>query len=139
MKLNEEVDAITTLGLSVQQVLVLPRLFALVVSMPLLVFIGDLIGILGGMIVADSFLGISHATFIERLKTALPPRHFVTGMIKAPVFAAVIAMIGCRRGLATEMNARSVGMSTTATVVESIVLVIILNAVFAVIFAQIGV
>jgi phospholipid/cholesterol/gamma-HCH transport system permease protein len=139
MKLNEEVDAITTLGLSVQQVLVIPRLIALVLSMPLLVFVGDIVGIFGGLITAQAYLGLSYTTFIERLQTALPVKHVIVGLIKAPFFAAVIAIIGCRRGLATEMNARAVGLSTTATVVESIVLVILLNAAFAVIFANAGI
>lgn len=139
MRLNEEVDAITSMGLSVQQVLVLPRVFALILSMPLLVFIGDMAGIFGGLVIAESYLGLSYTTFIERLQISLPIKHFVVGMIKAPVFASIIAIIGCRRGLNTEMNARSVGLSTTATVVESIVLVILLNAAFAVIFANLGI
>ena len=139
MRLNEEVDAITVLGLSPMHVLVVPRLIALVLSMPLLVFIGDLVGIAGGMLICQQYLSISFTTFIDRLQTALPIKHFIVGMIKAPVFAAVIALIGCRRGLTTEMNARSVGLSTTATVVESIVLVILINAAFAVIFSDIGI
>lgn len=139
MRLNEEVDAITSIGLSPMHVLVIPRVVALVLSMPLLVFLGDIVGIAGGMIIVEAHLGLSYTTFIERLHTALPVKHFVVGMVKAPVFAAVIALIGCRRGLSTEMNARSVGISTTATVVESIVLVIILNAFFAVVFAELGI
>jgi phospholipid/cholesterol/gamma-HCH transport system permease protein len=139
MKLNEEIDALTTLGLSPIQVLVIPRILALIVAMPLLTFLGDVVGILGGMVIAHSHLGITSQTFIERLSTVLPPRHITTGLIKAPVFAAFIAIIGCRMGLTVENNARAVGLSTTATVVQSIVSVILLNAAFAVIFQQLGV
>lgn len=139
MRLNEEVDAMTALGLSPMHVLVMPRVLALIITMPLLVFLGDMVGIFGGMVIADTYLGISFTTFLERLNVALPVRSFVVGMVKAPIFAAVIAMIGCRRGLNTETNARAVGLSTTATVVESIVLVILINAGFAVFFQKLGI
>jgi phospholipid/cholesterol/gamma-HCH transport system permease protein len=136
MKLNEEVDALTTFGLSPMRVLVLPRVFALMIAMPLLVFVGDVMGILGSMVIADLRLDITGVTFLERLHTVLPVRSFLVGLIKAPVFAAVIAVIGCRMGLAVENNARSVGLNTTATVVRSIVAVILLNAAFAIIFVE---
>jgi len=139
MKLNEEVDALVTLGLSPMHVLVLPRVLALMLALPLLVFVGDVVGIFGGMVIADSYLGITTTTFLDRLQVALPVRSFLVGLIKAPVFAFFIALIGCRRGLAVEGNARSLGLATTATVVESIVLVILLNACFAVIFAELGI
>lgn len=139
MKLNEEVDALVTLGLSPMQVLVLPRIFALVVSMPLLVFVGDVVGILGGIFIADVQLGITGATFIERLHTVLPLRSFFVGLVKAPVFAMFIAVIACRMGFCVENNARSVGLNTTSTVVQSLVSVIILNAIFAVVFVELGI
>ncbi len=139
MKLNEELDALKTLGLSPMRILVLPRFFALVLAMPLLVFVGDVVGILGGMVVADLKLGITMPTFIERLQVVLPPRSIFVGLIKAPVFAAFIAVIGCRMGLTVENNARSVGIHTTSTVVQSIVCVILLNAAFAVIFVELGI
>ncbi len=139
MKLNEEIDAMETLGLSPMQVLVLPRLLALIVAMPLLVFLGDIAGIIGGMLIADQRLGITGLTFVERLHTVLPTKSFIVGMIKAPVFAIFIAVIGCRMGLAVENNARSIGTNTTSTVVQSIVSVIILNAIFAVVFAELGI
>jgi phospholipid/cholesterol/gamma-HCH transport system permease protein len=139
MRLNEEIDAMTTIGLSPMQVLVLPRLLALIIAMPLLVFVGDVIGIIGGMLIAEIRLDITGTTFIERLRTVLPLRSVLVGIIKAPVFAAFIAVIGCRMGLNVEKNARSVGLSTTSTVVQSIVSVIILNAIFAVIFVELGI
>ena len=139
MKLNEELDAMVTLGLSPMQVLVLPRLLALVITLPLLVFIGDLVGIFGGMIIARTYLEITAITFISRLQEAVSLQTFLVGIAKAPVFAAFIAIIGCRMGLNVENNARSVGMHTTSTVVQSIVSVILLDAVFAILCVQLGI
>ena len=138
MKINEEVDALTILGLSPFQVLIVPRLVALVLAMPLLVFVGDLVGIFGGMLVADFRLGIGFPMFIERLGNMVAVRHLYIGLIKAPVFAAFIAIIGCNMGLAVESNARSIGNNTTSTVVQSIVAVILLNAGFAIMLVQLG-
>ncbi|MCO6432008.1 MAG: ABC transporter permease [Deltaproteobacteria bacterium] len=139
MKLNEEIDAITTIGLSPQQVLVLPRLFALMIAMPLLVFVGDVAGTLGSMLIAKTSLGITPTTYLDRLQAVLPVRSFMVGLVKAPVFAAFIAVIGCKMGMSVENNARSVGLHTTSTVVQSIVAVILLNAAFAVIFVELGI
>ncbi|MCC6953639.1 MAG: ABC transporter permease, partial [Deltaproteobacteria bacterium] len=116
MKLNEEVEALVTLGLSPMHVLVLPRIAALIVALPILVFVGDFVGIAGGMMIAENKLGVSSATFLERLQVAVPIRHFILGAIKAPVFAIFIAIIGCQMGLRTENNARSIGLATTSTV-----------------------
>lgn len=138
MKINEEVDALTILGLSPFQVLIIPRLAALVIAMPLLAFVGDVVGVFGAMIIAETRLGISMPMFAERLGTMVAVRHLYIGLIKAPVFAAFIAIIGCNMGLAVENNARSVGSNTTATVVQSIVAVILLNAAFAVMFVKMG-
>lgn len=139
MKLNEEVDAIATLGLSPVRVLVMPRLLALIFVMPILVFVGDIAGILGGMLIADLRLGVTGATFVDRLRIALTMTHVFAGLAKAPFFAFFIATIGCRMGLEVENNARSVGLNTTATVVRSIVVVILLNAAFAVIYSELGI
>ncbi|MFN8390062.1 MAG: MlaE family lipid ABC transporter permease subunit [Bdellovibrionota bacterium] len=136
MKLNEEVDAMITLGLSPMSVLVVPRVFALMLAMPLLVFVGDLMGIIGSMVIADLRLDITGVTFLQRLQAVLPVRSFFVGLFKAPVFALFIGVIGCRMGFAVENNARSVGLNTTSTVVRSIVAVILLNAAFAVIFQE---
>ncbi len=134
MKLTEEIDAIRTLGLSAEQVLIVPRLLALVVALPLLVFVGDLAGLSGAMLIAQSMLDITPATFIERLHRSLAPRHYLIGLAKAPVFALAIAVIGCRMGLSVERDTRSIGLNTTATVVQCIVTVIVLDAIFAVLF-----
>ncbi len=139
MKLNEELDAMVTLGLSPMQVLVLPRVLALVIALPLLVFIGDLVGIFGGMVIAKTYLDITTTTFITRLQEVVSLKTFLVGIAKAPVFAAFIAMIGCRMGLNVENNASSVGMHTTSTVVQSIVSVILLDALFAIICVHLGI
>lgn len=138
MKVAEEVDAISTLGLSPIQVLVIPRLLALMVALPLLVFVGDLAGIAGGMVVGAWQLDITPAVFADRLHGVLELRHFVIGIAKAPVFAAFIAIIACRMGMTAARDARSVGDNTTSTVVQSIVWVIVLDAIFAIVFQQLG-
>jgi phospholipid/cholesterol/gamma-HCH transport system permease protein len=132
MKVQEETDAIRTLGLSPIQVLVVPRLAAIMLGLPFLVFIGDLAGIGGGMLIGALQLDISPSAFMGRLRTTLPLSALVIGMAKAPVFAAFIAMIACRMGMTVERDARSVGEHTTSTVVQSIVWVIVLDAIFAV-------
>lgn len=138
MKLNHEIDAIKVLGLSPFAVLILPRILALVIAMPLLVFIGDLAGVFGGLFVADVYLGITPTTFFERLQRTLALKHVNIGLVKAPVFALVIAVIGCRFGFDTASDARSVGLSTTASVVYSVVAIIILDAAFAIFFQEMG-
>lgn len=136
MKVEEEIDAISTLGLSPMQVLVLPRLVALLLGLPLLVFVGDLAGIAGGMVIGAWQLDIPPTVFLDRVHGVLEMRHFVVGVAKAPVFAAFIALIACRMGMAVARDARSVGQNTTSTVVQCIVWVIILDAVFAVLFQR---
>jgi phospholipid/cholesterol/gamma-HCH transport system permease protein len=138
MKLTEETDAIRTLGLSAEQVLVVPRILALMISLPLLVFIGDIAGISGAMVIAQSMLDINPHAFIERLHAALDPRHFVIGLAKAPFFALVIAVIGCRMGMDVERDTRSIGINTTSTVVQGIVAVIVLDSIFAILCQAMG-
>lgn len=132
MKVQEETDAISTLGLSPIQVLVIPRLVAIVVGLPLLVFVGDLAGVGGGVLIGALQLGISPQSFVARLHAVLPLSALVIGIAKAPAFAAFIAMIACRMGMSVARDARSVGEHTTSTVVQSIVWVIVLDAIFAV-------
>lgn len=139
MKINEEVDALSVLGLSPVRVLVVPRALALMLAMPLLVFVGDILGVLGSMVIADLRLGVTGITFLERLRQVLTIRSFSVGLMKAPVFAFFIAIIGCQMGLNVEGNARSLGTGTTATVVRSIVAVILLNAGFAILFSELGI
>ena len=139
MKLTEETDAIRTLGLSPMDVLVLPRVIALMVAMPLLVFVGDLMSLSGAVLVADSMLDVTPTTFIARLRDGLDISHALVGLVKAPVFALVIALIGCRMGMSVDRDTRAVGMATTSTVVQSIVSVILLDAAFAVFFQELGI
>jgi len=139
MNLTEEIDAIRTLGLSVEQVLLVPRVLALVLAMPLLVFVGDVVGLLGAMTIADHMLDIAPGQFLERLRYALLPRHLLIGLVKAPVFAFAIALIGCRMGMTVSRDARSIGRHTTSTVVQAIVVVIVLDALFAVLLQALGV
>jgi len=134
MKVEEEIDAISTLGLSPIQVLVIPRLVALMVALPLLVFVGDVAGIAGGLMVGAWQLDIAPQVFMDRVHSALELRHFVIGIGKAPVFAAIVALIACGMGLQVSRDARSLGANTTSTVVQCIVWVIILDAAFAIAF-----
>jgi phospholipid/cholesterol/gamma-HCH transport system permease protein len=138
MILTEEVDAIRTLGLSPMRVLVIPRLIAIMVALPLLVFLGDVMGLLGAMTVASSMLDITPTTFFDRLQYALAIDHVWIGLAKAPVFAAVIAIIGCRMGMTVSRDTRAIGTHTTSTVVQSIVAVILLDAFFAIFFQELG-
>ncbi|HKA38450.1 MAG TPA: ABC transporter permease [Burkholderiales bacterium] len=139
MLLTEEIDAIRTLGLSPMQVLVIPRFVALIVALPLLVFVGDISGMAGAMTVANPLLDITPTTFIERVHAELNLDHVTVGLVKASVFAAFIAIIGCRMGMTVSRDSRSIGINTTSTVVQCIVAVILLDAFFAVLFQEIGI
>ena len=139
MRLTEETDAIRVLGLSPMDVLVLPRLFAIVVALPLLVFVGDVVSNLGGMLMADRVLGLAPATYLDRLQVALRLKDVIVGLAKAPVFALFIAVIGIRMGMTVSSDTRSIGINTTSTVVQSIVSVILLDALFAVVFQKLGI
>ena len=139
MRLTEEIDALSTLGLSPMQVLVLPRLLAAVLALPLLVFVGDVAALAGAMTISDPLLDISALTFIGRVDTALGFRHVAVGLAKGAIFGAAIALIGCRAGMTVGRDARSIGSSTTSTVVQAIVWVILLDALFAVLLQELGV
>jgi len=139
MKVTEEIDAITTLGLSPLAVLVIPRILALLLALPLLVFIGDIAGIAGGMLVTQEQLDISYYMFLDRMTEVLDLKTLLVGLGKAPVFAVFIALIACRMGLSVTRDARSVGANTTSTVVQSLVAIIILNAIFAVMFVKLDI
>jgi phospholipid/cholesterol/gamma-HCH transport system permease protein len=139
MRLTEEIDALRTLGLSPVQVLVLPRVAASVLALPLLVFVGDAAALAGAVAIADPLLDISPLTFIGRVDTQLAYRHVAVGLAKGAVFGATIALIACRAGMKVRRDARSIGASTTSTVVQSIVAVILLDALFAVLLQEIGI
>lgn len=139
MKVTEEIDAITTLGLSPLAVLVIPRILALLIALPLLVFIGDVAGILGGMLITQQQLDISFSMFMDRVAEVLQMKTLVVGLAKAPVFAIFIGLIACRMGFGVTRDARSVGTNTTSTVVQSLVAIIILNAIFAIAFVKLDI
>jgi phospholipid/cholesterol/gamma-HCH transport system permease protein len=138
MRLTEETDAIRTLGLDLWQVLVVPRVLALTLAMPLLVFVGDVMSLLGAMAVSAAMLDIPPAAFLARLQQTLELRHVLIGLAKAPVFALTIAIIATRMGLTVGRDTRAVGAATTSTVVQGIVAVILLDAGFAVLFQALG-
>lgn len=134
MQVNQEVDAMRTIGLNPIEWLVLPRILALVLAMPLLAFWGDMTGLLGGAVACTIYLDFTLVQFFDRLRDTVGIWHFYTGMIKSPVFGFIIAAIGCFEGLQVRGSAESVGQLTTRSVVESIFCVIVLDAVFSIIF-----
>jgi phospholipid/cholesterol/gamma-HCH transport system permease protein len=139
MRVNEEIDAMQTMGLNTIDTLVLPRIIGLVVALPLLTFFADIMGLIGGAVMCDVQLGITIPVFMRQLQDAVSTNSFLVGMIKAPVFAFVIALVGCYEGFQVERNAASVGALTTRAVVESVFLVIVLDAAFSVMFSVLGV
>ena len=136
MQSGEEIDAIRTLGLDPIELLVIPRLVALMIMLPLLTFLAMIAGIAGGMAVSIVSLGLTPEMFISRLHETLSIRHFWVGMSKAPLFAMVIALIGCLEGFQVQGTAQSVGERTTSSVVQSISLVILLDAFAALFFME---
>jgi phospholipid/cholesterol/gamma-HCH transport system permease protein len=138
MKMREEIDALRTMGFDPVEVLILPRVVALVCALPILTFLGSLAALYGGGLVAWLYGGMSPAVFIARLRDAISVTHFEVGMIKAPFMALAIGVVACSEGLAVKGSAESLGTQTTTSVVKSIFLVIVLDGVFAVFFASIG-
>ncbi len=139
MKITEEINAMKSMGFDVYAFLVWPRILALVISLPLLTFFADIVGIYGGLIASKFELGISFSQFVERLYEVLKVKHYILGLIKTPVFAATIALIGCFRGFLVSDNTQSIGLQTTASVVNSIFLVIAFDALFSVIYTELGI
>ncbi|MGN6278879.1 MAG: ABC transporter permease [Sphingomonas sp.] len=138
MKLTEEIDAMRTIGVSPMEALVLPRTLAAVIMMPLLGFYASVIAIIGGGLLCWVSLGIPPVTFIERIREVVPITDLYVGLVKAPVFGAIIGIAGCFQGMLVESDAEQVGARTTAAVVQAIFLVIVLDAFFAVFFTWIG-
>lgn len=135
---REEVDAIRTLGLDPVDLLVIPRVLALLVMLPLLTFIAMIAGLLGGLTVGAYGLDIPPQAYLARMQDTMELRHFIVGMVKAPVFALVIALIGCLEGLQVKGTAQSVGERTTSSVVQAISLVIVIDAFAAIWFMEMG-
>ena len=139
MRVNEEIDAMQTMGLNTIDTLVLPRIIGLVIALPLLVLYADIMGLIGGAVMCYFDLHVTIPAYLRELKQALEVRTLFVGLIKAPVFAFVIALVGCYEGFQVERNAASVGLLTTRAVVESVFLVIVLDAAFSIMFSVLGI
>ena len=139
MKTREEVDALTVMGIEPMQVLVVPRVIALVITLPLLTFFADIMGLIGGAAIAQIILDVSPAQYFARLPHVVDGSDLFVGLFKAPVFAFFIAATACMHGLRVSGSAESVGRETTRAVVQSIFMVIVLDAFFSILFERLGV
>jgi phospholipid/cholesterol/gamma-HCH transport system permease protein len=135
MSVTEEIDAMRTIGIDPFEMLVHPKVIALVIALPLLTVFADVLGIAGGMLMAQAQLDVGYVEFLDRLSKAVSITSYAVGIAKAPVFAAIIAMVGCFQGFRTKGGADSVGRQTTRSVVQSIFLVIVADALFSVAFS----
>lgn len=138
MKATQEVDALRTLSLHPYEILVLPKLLALAIALPLLTAFAMVTGLAGGAVFASLLFEMDWRVFAERMPSALASSHFWVGMVKAPVFAAIIGTIGCYHGLRTRADAQAVGQATTVSVVQAIFLIIVVDALFSILFNQLG-
>ena len=138
MKLHEEIDALTVLGLRPVDILIVPRVLALVIGLPLLTFVADMAGLFGGLLVCWAYGGISPASFMTLLQSAISLHTFLCGLIKAPFMALVIGLISCVEGLAVAGSAESLGRQVTASVVKSMFMVVVVDGLFAMFFAGIN-
>lgn len=139
MKITEEIDAMRTMGFDPHRFLVLPRIFALIIALPLMIFFADIIGIAAGMFISHIHLNLSYPEFIHRLQKVLAVKHVWVGIGKGPFFAWLIATVGCFRGFQVSKNTESIGRYTTISVVNAIFLVIACDALFSVIFTELGI
>lgn len=135
MKINEEVDALLTMGLSPTELLVMPKVLGLLIVFPLLIFWSDLFSILGAMIMSQNMLGVGFDDFLHRLRNTVGLSQMMLGLYKAPVFALLIALVGCFQGFRVEASADSIGSQTTRSVVQSLFLIIIADAAFSVVYS----
>lgn len=135
MKVNEEIDALLTMGLSPTELLVMPKVLGLLIVFPLLIFWSDVFSILGAMFMANSMLNISFYDFLLRLKDSVGLTQLMLGFYKAPAFAIVIALVGCFQGFRVEASADSVGSQTTKSVVQALFLIIIVDAAFSIVYS----
>jgi len=136
MKLNQEIDALNTMGVTPGQLLLLPRLLGLFIALPLLTMWANIFGVLGGMLMANNMLGITAIDFLHRFKVEIPMRALLIGLGKAPVFALLIGSIGCFQGMKVAGGADSVGKQTTRSVVLAIFFIIVADAIFSIIFSR---
>ncbi len=135
MAVTEEIDALRTIGIPPIELLVLPKVLALSIALPLLTVFADVLGVIGGMLMAKAQLDVAFSEFTARLVQAVSPSTCLVGLGKAPVFAVIIAMVGCHQGFQTRGGADAVGRSTTRAVVQSIFLVIVTDALFSIVFS----
>ena len=138
MKLTEEIDAMRTIGISPMEALVIPRILAAILMMPLLGFYAALVAIVGGAVIGDVMLGIPFSTFLARIQDVVPIYDLWVGLVKAPVFGLIVALAGCYHGMQVKGNSEEVGRRTTMAVVSAIFAVIVIDAFFAVFFTEIG-
>jgi len=136
MKAREEVDALNVMGMDPMAMLVVPRLIGLVITLPLLTFFSDVMGLVGGAMIAQSLLDVSPLQYMDRVHQALDGSDLFVGLFKAPIFGFLIAVIGCMHGLRVRGSAESVGQETTRAVVKSIFVVIVLDALFSILFEK---
>jgi len=136
MKMTQEIDAMKTMGFHPYLFLVWPRVIALMIVIPLLIFFADVVGIFGGMVIANTQSQLSYTEFINRLQGALPIRHFIIGIVKGPFFAILIALVGTYRGFQVSLNTESIGLFTTKSVVNAIFLVIACDALFSILLTE---
>jgi len=139
MKITEEINAMRVMGFDPHRFLVLPRIIALMIALPLMIFFADIVGIVGGMVVSYTHLNISNVEFIHRLQDVLAVKHVWVGLVKGPFFAWLIAMTGCFRGFQVSINTESIGRYTTISVVNAIFLVIACDALFSVVLTELGI
>lgn len=139
MKITQELDAMRTMGFDPYMFLVFPRIIALIITMPILIFVSDMMAMLGGMIISNIDLDISYSLFIDRFSEVIAAKHFFVGIVKGPFFAFLIASIGIYRGLMVKDDTQSIGFNTTKSVVESIFAVIVCDAIFSIAFTNLGI
>jgi phospholipid/cholesterol/gamma-HCH transport system permease protein len=139
MQVNQEIDAMQTMGINIAEALVLPRVLGLLVALPLLTIYSDVMGIIGGAVMCFFVLDITVPIFVRQLQSAIDVSTLMVGLVKAPVFAFLIALVGCYEGLRVQRSAESVGQQTTTAVVESIFLVIVFDAGFSILFSILGI
>jgi len=138
MKSREEIDALKVMGLDPMVMLVVPRVIGIVITLPLLTFYADIMGLLGGGVIGKALLGVSPTQYLEHVRQAVDGSDFFVGLFKAPIFAFVIGVIGCMHGMRVRGSAESVGRETTRAVVKAIFLVIVLDALFSILFEKLG-
>jgi phospholipid/cholesterol/gamma-HCH transport system permease protein len=138
MRARDEIDALKVMGMDPMEMLVVPRLIALVITMPLLTFFSDVMGLVGGSVISLALLDVSPLQYVERVRQAIDDSDLFVGLVKAPIFGFLIAIIGCMHGLRVRGSAESVGTETTRAVVKAIFIVIVLDALFSILFEKLG-